>query len=304
MDTPATLCCDCAVIGAGPGGLAAAIYLARFNRQVLVFGEGTPRAAYSPRNRNYPGFPEGITGRELLEQFASQADRFQVQRMPYVVTELEREGDCFRVRAEELVVEARRVILATGLCDLWPDVENIQELAGSHVRVCPICDAYETNGKRVGIVGCGDKVAREALYLRCFAQEVVLFSNGLEEERPICAELMSRLDADGIRRYPGLIERMEPVDENALVVCLEDGSEVRCDLVFSALGVRVNSGLATALGAKADEDGYLETDRWQQTTVPGLYAVGDVTSSINQVTVAVGQAAVAATAVHNGLLDF
>jgi thioredoxin reductase (NADPH) len=308
MTASVTQSCDCAVIGGGPGGLATAMYLARFNRHVLLFDAGKPRACWSPRNRNYPGFPDGISGAELVKRISKQARRFKVPCVPERVTALAKGGAGFCVRTENQAVEARAVVLATGVKDVWPSVPNWEAMAGARIRACPICDAYEGNDKRLGVMGSGEKVAREALYLRTFSCEVTLFTHGLREERPIPPALCKRLAEAEIAVRDSPVARLDPLDggegEQGVRVCLEDGAETDVDMLFTALGCCVNAGLATDLGAELDEDGYLRTDRWQQTNVPGLYAVGDVTFEINQIAVAVGQAAIAATAVHNSLLDF
>jgi thioredoxin reductase (NADPH) len=304
MTPPITQCCDCAVIGGGPGGLAAAIYLARFNRQVIVFDAGQPRARLSPWNRNYPGFPDGISGADLVKRFRAQAEEFKVRCILARVTSLTPTAEGFCIGAGKEAFEARRVILATGVQDRWPEVPNVHELAGKYIRVCPICDAYETNRKRVGLIGSGDKVAREALYLRRFTADVTLFTTGLRQRYPIDPALLGRLPKAAIGLEEAKVERLEPLRDEGVRVCMEGGGTVEVDRLFAALGCQVHSELATGLGAEADELGYLHVDAWQQTTVPGLYAVGDVTTAINQVTVAVGQAAIAATAVHNSLLDF
>ena len=302
--TPPTESCDCAVIGGGPGGLTAAIYLARFNRNVLVFDAGKPRACWSPWNRNYPGFPEGISGAELVARFKQQAEEFRVRILPEWVTCLTHPGPNFCLQTDQRAVEARTVILATGAEDRWPDIPNLESFKGKRIRTCPICDAYEGNGRRVGLMGSGDRIAREALYLRQFTDDLTLFTIGLREEQPIAAPLLVRVEGEGIILREAPLLRLVPYQEEGVRVCLADGTEVEVDMLFTGLGCCVKSELALALGAEADEQGYLVTDRWQQTNVPGLYAVGDVTTSINQVTVAVGQAALAATAVHNSLLDF
>ena len=304
MSAPVLQCSDCAVVGGGPGGLAAAIYLARFNRQVLVYDAGKPRARWSPRNRNYPGFPEGLTGPEILERFAEQARRFHVSPTPAKVEGIDRTEAGFRIRAGSETAEVRKIILATGITDLWPQVPGAEELLGNRIRVCPICDAYETNGRSVGILGSGNKVAREALYLTGFTCRVTLFTHGLERQAPIDPALARRLEDKGVATVHRSVERMVARQEDGVTLFLEGDQSEEVDLLFSALGVRPNSELAASLGAQLDEQGYVVTDRWQQTSVPGLFAVGDVTFEINQVTVAVGQAAVAATAVHNSLLDF
>jgi len=271
---------------------------------VLLFSTGAPRACWSPWNRNYPGFPDGISGAELVQRFQQQAETFNVRTIPERVERITRSGDSFELSTDQQTVQARRVILATGTRDSWPDVPDVERLAGRYIRVCPICDGYEGNGRRVGIIGCGDKPAREALYLRQWSDDVTLFSYG---DRAIDPELLERVRKEGVNIIDAPLSGIEPRSpdaEHEVSVHLRGGEQREIDLLFSALGCGPRSELVRSLGARLDEDGYIQVDAMQATSVPGLYAVGDVASSINQVTVAVGQAAIAATAVHNGLLDF
>ena len=299
-----TECCDCAIIGGGPAGLTAAIYLARSLRQVRLFDTGKPRVRWSPWNRNYPGFPDGISGPGLHDRIQQQADAFQVERIPERVVEIVRAEPGFCVRTAARTVGARRVILATGVMDRWPDVPNWDTLAGKRISVCPICDGYESVQQRAGIMGSGDKVARETLYVHHFTPHVSLFTIGLREKLPIAPELLERLEREGIPIHHAPLDELAPLGEEGVRVCLKDGTAVDLDILYTALGCHPNNDLAVALGAEVDEVGYVIVDQKQQTCVEGLYAVGDICASVNQVTIAVGQAATAATAVHNSLLDF
>jgi thioredoxin reductase (NADPH) len=165
------------------------------------------------------------------------------------------------------------------------------------LRYCPVCDGFEVIGQAVGVVADGAPGVREALYLRDFTDRLTLFMTG--DEAVIG-------DADRRRLAQAGIECVaEPIRSirlwNRRVTVSHGTSETVCDSVYCALGMHIHSELAVQLGAEADESGYLITDAHQRTSVPGLYAAGDVVSGLNQITVAAGGAAIAASAIHQAL---
>src|SRR5690349_10722210 len=164
---------DCLVIGGGPAGLTAAVYLARYRRRLLVVDAGDSRAARIPRTRNVPGYPDGIPGRELLQRLREHADRFGVPRRTGCVQQLAGHDGAFEARVDGQLLRARKVLLATGSCDIEPDLPGLGEgLAAGTVRYCPVCDGFETQGQRVAVLGAGAHGAREALFLSGFANHV------------------------------------------------------------------------------------------------------------------------------------
>ena len=149
---------DCVVIGGGPAGLSAAIYLARFRRNVKVIDAGNSRASLIPLSHNYPGFPNGISGKELLDHFRAQAASFGMHITQGTVHRLERlENGDFLTFFENEVVRSRKVMLATGLRDIEPEMPQLrQAIQQGHIRYCPICDGYEVAGKKVAVIGHGN----------------------------------------------------------------------------------------------------------------------------------------------------
>lgn len=287
------------VIGAGPAGLTAATYLARFRRRVLVADGGAPRACWIPLSHNMPGFPRGITGEAILGRMREQALEYDAQIEAGRVEALSRDDDGFVARLNGRQVRARAVILAAGVVDRHPDLPGVERaIERALVRICPICDGYEATGKAVAIIGHDDKGAREAAFLRTYSDRVTLIHVGA----PGALTERAALTRLGVALVEAPLDAVTLEDDR--VTALGWGGEVRSfDLVYSALGTSANAGPATDLGARTGPDGRLIVDAHQQTSVPGLYAAGDVVRGLNQIAVATAEAAVAATAAHNALRE-
>ncbi len=285
------------IIGAGPAGLTAATYLARFRRRVLVADGGAPRACWIPLSHNMPGFPRGITGDAILKRMTEQAVEYGAVIEAGRVEALDRDGDGFVARLNGRTVRVRAVLLATGVMDHHPDLPGVERaIERALVRICPICDGYEAIDKAVAVIGSDDKGAREAAFLRTYSDRVALIHIGAAEDLT-CREDLARMD---IEIVCGSIDDVRL--ENDRVTALSWGGTFRSfDLVYSALGTSPNADLAEGLDARIGEDGRLFTDAHQQTSVPGLYAAGDVVRGLNQIAVATAEAAVAATDIHNRL---
>jgi thioredoxin reductase (NADPH) len=166
------------------------------------------------------------------------------------------------------------------------------------VRYCPICDGYETQGQRVAVLGRAKHGVRESVFVAGFDNEVTWL--GMESQQHVAASELARLQAAGVRienRAPRAIR----CGTSNVVVELADGAALEFDVLYPALGLVHACGLATAMGAQCRPDGQLEVTDHYETTVPGLYAAGDVAVDLNQINVAAGQAAIAATAIHNSL---
>src|SRR6185436_17737921 len=164
---------DCVVVGAGPAGLTAAIYLARFRRSFRVIDSGGSRAAWIPRTRNHPGFPDGVVGKTLLARMRRQAEKYGALIATGRVEALEPQRRGFRVISDGEPLHARTVILATGVVDNTPDLPDLEDgVAKGLVRFFPICDGYEVIGQTVGVIGRDDHCAREAIFIRTWSDDV------------------------------------------------------------------------------------------------------------------------------------
>src|ERR1700712_1460504 len=170
---------DCLVIGGGPAGLMAGVYLARFRRSVALLDHGDSRALLIPHSRNAPAYPKGISGRMLLARLRRQAAQQGAEVIAARATHVTGGDGDFRVETEAGTLRARKIILATGIKDILParHGEFLQYIRKGRVRVCPVCDAYELRGRPILVLGRGERGASEALYLRHYTSEVTLLTD-------------------------------------------------------------------------------------------------------------------------------
>ena len=295
---------DCLVIGGGPAGLTAALYLARFQRRFVVVDGGDPRAAWIPSSHNIPFFAQGIPGPDLLARQRASVGRYGADIVAGTVGGLERDGERFAAAVctasgEDRRIEARRVLMATGAVDVDPELPNVPNaVQRGLVRYCPICDGYEARGRRIAVIGHGMHGLGEAVFIaRTYSSDVTLLTLG--RKMRLDAEQRDKVDQHRIKVVEHPIEALTVEDDKIGALRSANGEEHRFDVLYSALGLRYRSELAIMLGARCDPSGALEVDEHNQTTVPGLYAAGDVARGLDQIAVALGQAAVAATDIHN-----
>lgn len=294
---------DCLVIGGGPAGLTAAIYLGRYRRHVIVADSGASRASLIPLSHNLAGFPQGIAGPHLLTRLQEQASHCNISIIKSEVTQLQRDGHDFLASLDngrQGTISARTVLLATGIIDKHPDIPNWREgVAQGTLRFCPICDAYEAIDRNIALLAPTQARVKHALFMRAYTERLTLFCH--IPDVPLTTEQLSQLDEAGITVVEKPVNNVYLATDMAPVIRLIDGTEHRFDVLYPMMGEIARSELATRLGADCNEDRAVITDTKQRTSVPGLYAAGDVVDALNQVSVAIGHAAIAATDIHNYL---
>jgi thioredoxin reductase (NADPH) len=294
---------DCVVVGAGPAGLTAAIYLARFRRAFRVIDSGASRAAWIPRSHNHPGFPGGIAGKTLLSRMRRQAERYGGVVEAGRVEDIARAGRGFSLSTSLGAMKARAVILATGVLDNQPNVPGLEAaVSRGLVRMCPICDGYEVTGQDVGVIGCDAHSAAEARFITTWARRVTLVHVGQPDALP--KDERAKLKKAGVELVETPIESVVVQKRRISALCF-GGEDIRhFDAVYAALGVSPRVQLAVKAGANLDgATGRLVVGDHQETSVPGLYAAGDVVRGLNQISVAQGEGAIAATEIHNALRE-
>jgi len=299
MDEPIL---DCLIIGGGPAGLTAAIYLARFHLDILVVDGGKSRAAWIPCTRNVSGFPDGIKGTELLERMRNQACKYGAKIETEFVTRLERDGETglFTATWGSGEASARTVLLATGVTNRRPPMDeqlHDEALSRGLVRYCPICDGYEVTDKRVGVIGSDHHGVAEALFIRSYTADVTLVAP--DKALNVSAEDQQRLQQAGIECVDGPAQAVAVTGE-CIVVDTAEG-HYTFESIYPALGSDTHTQLAEMVGADLSVDCCIKVDRHQRTSVAGLYAAGDVVIGLDQISHAMGEGGVAATTIRNDL---
>jgi thioredoxin reductase (NADPH) len=295
---PADNTYDCLIIGAGPAGLTAATYLARFRRNIVVLDAGQSRARWIPASHNCPGFPFGVAGNELLARYRTHAQKYGATIVETRITTLRKQDDDFIASDGEREWRARHAILATGVVDRVPDMANVEDaIHGGVVRLCAVCDGYEARDEAIGVLASAADALDHAEYLRTFSRRVA----ALVTDAPgvVDRALRERAERAGIAVYPAPARLS--LSGNGCRADFANGDPLHLDTLYPVLGADAQSGLGRALGARIDDGGELQVDKRMHTSVNGLYAIGDVVSGLNQISVAVGHAALAASTVHRRL---
>jgi thioredoxin reductase (NADPH) len=292
---------DCLIIGAGPAGLTAAIYLARFHLNLKVIDAGNSRASLIPCTRNHAGFPEGISGAELIERMKEQARKYGAAIETERVTRLDRVDGGFSAEWGSGSATARSVLLATGVMNRRPPMDeslHAEALARGLIRYCPICDGYEVTDRKVGVIGSGSDGVAEAVFLRGYTADITLIAP--DRAHDLRAEDQAKLRDLGIFTVDGPCHAVAALDE-AIVVETTHGHHT-FDSVYPALGSDIHNELASQIGVALNEgSGCILVDSHQRTNVPGAYAAGDVVIGLDQISHAMGEGGVAATTIRNDL---
>ncbi len=287
------------VVGGGPAGLTAAIYLSRYHLRTLVIDNRRSRALMIPLSHNHAGYPQGISGRSLVDRMREQALRYGTLLSDDTVTAISGGQDAFVVDAGTSI-EARAVVLATGVRNRRPAMDDTlhdEALTTGRLRYCPVCDGYEVTDKRIAVVGSGEHGTREALFLRSYSRDVTLVAP--DGPHVLDADQRAKLAAGGIAAVDGPTTGYRLSNEGLELTA--GGATLTFDSLYPALGSDVHSALATALGARVGQDGSILVDAHQRTSVAGLYAAGDVVLGLDQISHAMGAGGVAATTIRNDL---
>ncbi|MDZ4306674.1 NAD(P)/FAD-dependent oxidoreductase [Allopontixanthobacter sp.] len=291
---------DCLIVGGGPAGLTAAIYLARFHLSVMLVDSGHSRAGLIPCTRNHSGFPDGISGTELLTRMRDQARRYGARLQSGLVIGIVRSDARFTAHTDEETFAAKTVLLATGVVNRRPEMmdaaDHDQALASGLLRYCPICDGYEVTDRRIAVLGSGQRGMREAVFLRSYSADVTLIAPAGGHD--LDAAMQAELAVAGIA-VSGSCRAINLRDEQ--IVLDVGGALMPFDTLYPALGSEIRSELAGKLGAELGDEGSLIVDAHQRTNIEGLYAAGDVVLGLDQLSHAMGEGGVAATTIRNDL---
>jgi thioredoxin reductase (NADPH) len=285
------------VIGGGPAGLSAALYLARYDRQVALFDAGQGRSTWHQVNHNYLGFPGGVPARELRELGRRQlAEYAQVTVLEHKIEAIRRQGQLFAAEGQNGEWRGRTVVLCTGVIDHYPHFDGWDAYVGRSMFWCITCDGYGCKGARVVVAGNTDATAAEALQLQRFTKQLTVLTDS--RTCAISRKFQDRLQRANIALIHDKIVSAIGKDGQLEAICTRAGQRIELDQLFSQHGTTPQTQLAEQLGVQLCQNGYIAADSEQKTNIPGVYAAGDVTRlHSHQVTTAVhegGQAASAA----------
>lgn len=300
-DVDGTAAREVIVIGGGIAGLSAAIYLGRGQRDTLVIDSGHSMARWEPVVANYLGFPDGIDGNELLRLGREQAKHHEVEFAEDMIEGAVVRENEFELHGRKATYRAKRVLLATGIFHVPPDIPGVKDCLGHSMFFCKDCDGFRVRGKRIAVIGSNNDAVEYALGMLHYSPCVIVATNGEtvrwsaqhrtwlgEYEIPVqtgkvCDVLYTKCQVEGLR--------------------FEDGTCIEIDNIFTTRGDIFHTELAEQLGARIDRDGQIEVDQCMRTSAPRLYAAGCVTPANCQMIIAAGQGAVAAQSINRDLFE-
>jgi thioredoxin reductase (NADPH) len=294
-------CREVIVVGGGIAGLSAAIYLGRAQRDTLVIDSGHSMAKWEPVVENYLGFPKGVGGEELLKNGRAQAKRYEARFVEDEIRTVSSGKSVFVLKGRKKTYRAKRLLIATGIFHLPPEIAGVKECLGHSMFFCKDCDGYRVRHKRIAIIGSNNEAVEYALGMLHYSACVVIATNG---KRPV----WDKAHARWLEEYeiPVARKRIRDVDHRRRKIqALEfaSGQSVKIDYIFTTRGDIFHNQLAKKLGAKIDPDGQIKVDQCMRTTVPRLYAAGCVTPANCQMIIAAGQGAAAAQAINRDLFE-
>lgn len=291
---------DCVIVGGGPAGLSAAIYMGRFRRRTLVVDAGDGRWSYGQVNQNYLGFPSGVGAQRLHKLGKAQAERFGVCFLSGTVTGIERALKGYVLRTNTRRLRARTVVWASGVRDHWPEFAGARRLVGKRLFWCLICDGWRTWRRRVLVLGHDDAAARTTLQFLTYTRQLTLLVDPARSR--LSATSQEKLAARGVELIRGRVSSVRAPRNRCLDVRLEDGRRLRPYYAFSLLGHTARTEELRGLELSLTRRGHVRVDDQGRTRLPEFFAAGDVTDKhTHQVVSAAHEGAVAAQAANQVL---
>ncbi len=299
--TPEDSVYDVAIVGGGPAGLSAALWLGRYLHSVVVIDSGDPR---NWETRGVNGFltAQGIKSPELRKRGREDAERFGAKLVAAVVEKVD------NVNSERFVltlqsgdkISSRRILLAIGIKDVWPRIPGLADCYGETVHVCPDCDGYDTRGCKTIVVGAGRKAVGMAFSIANWTSEIVICTNG--EDANIEQKHLDKLKTLNIPVIETKIEKVSSENREIRCITLEGGMQLDCDRLFFAIGQYPADDLGAELKCERDEGGLIVIDDHYHTSVLNVFAAGDIVPGPQLAIAAASDGAIAAGAIHASLV--
>ena len=292
---------DVAIVGGGPAGLTAALWLARYLHSVVLIDSGEPR---NWETRGINGFlgAQGIRSPELRARGRADAAQFGAELVDDEVCKVQNtNGERFVLQLNKgRTIESRRLMLAIGIKDVWPDIPGLSDCYGETAHVCPDCDGYETRNCKTVVIGSGRKAVGMALSLTTWTEEIVICTNG--ERASIDAKNLDKLKTLNIPVLTEPINRISSKSGELRCISLDGGMQLDCDRLFFAIGQYPADDLGVQLKCKRDDLGLIDVDDHYHTSVKNVFAAGDIVGGPQLAIAAAGDGAMAALAIHASLV--
>ncbi|WP_286757114.1 NAD(P)/FAD-dependent oxidoreductase [Roseivirga sp. UBA838] len=287
------------IIGGSYAGLSAALALGRSLRKVLVVDSGKPCNRFTPHSQNFLTHdgrkPAAISAiaKEQVQQYKT------VEFLDGLALSAEKAPEGFTVETDKGSFTSKRLVLAAGIKDILPDIPGVAECWGKSVIHCPYCHGYEFHGQPTGILANGDKAFHYAQLISNLTQELTIFTNGKID---LPTEQLTAVKRNNITLVETEIERIEQENGQISAVVLKDGNTHQINALYHSPHFEQGTNIATSLGCEITEQGLIKVDQKQMTSVPGVYACGDV-SNMRAVSVAVSSGTVAGAVINFDLIQ-
>ncbi|HYD53217.1 MAG TPA: NAD(P)/FAD-dependent oxidoreductase [Gemmatimonadaceae bacterium] len=294
---------DVGIVGGGPAGLSAAIFLGRYLHSVVLVDSGDPRNWETRGVNGFLGNPH-IRPAELRAAGRAECAKYDVALVDAIVDRVQRlDDETFEIALDDgRRFRSRRFVLAIGLRDVWPDLPGLERVYGRNAHVCPDCDGYECRELKTVVVGKGRKAVGLALNLTTWTSRIVICTNGADPELDE-PEYVEKLTQNRITVITECIQRVTTrADGGIYSLELAGGKCLDADKIFFSLGQHAADDLGAQLGCERDADGQVVVDTHRHTSVQNVWAVGDITPGPQLAVAAAADGAVAALSIHKSLV--
>ena len=292
---------EVAIIGGGPAGLSAGLWLGRYLHKVVLIDSGDPRNWETRGVNGFLGHP-GILPSDLRGHGRDECRKYGVELVDGCVETVRANGeeDFELTLAGGATFRASRLLLAFGIRDVWPDIEGLEHVYGDAAHVCPDCDGYEAKDRKIVVIGSGRRAVGMALSLTTWTSDITICTNGADPG--LDDELRAKLEGQHIPLYTEPIRKLHLREWNLRSLHFADGRSLGCEKVFFSIGQFPADDLGRQLGCERDDEGHIVVDDAYHTSVRNVFAAGDIIPGPQLAIAAAADGAIAALAIHKSLV--